>query len=63
MVVKEANRLDAVSDVVEDAVVNGLAHVLGGPLGVGGRDDLVLATARLVRGKNANLTTGDLVKE
>lgn len=41
--------------VVQQAVVDGLADVAHGPLGVGGRDDLVRAGRVLVGGEDADL--------
>ena len=48
-------------DVVEHGVVDGLAHVLGRPLGVGRSDDLVLAVRGLVRREDPDLAARDLL--
>lgn len=47
--------LHAVAHVVQQAVVDGLADVAHGPLGVGRGDDLVRAGCVLVGGEDADL--------
>lgn len=47
--------LDSVAHVVQQAVVDGLADVADGPLGVGGGDDFVRAGRVLVGGEDADL--------
>lgn len=53
--------LDSVAHVVQHAVVDGLADVAHGPLGVGGSDDLVRAGCVLVGGEDADLPPGNLL--
>jgi len=53
--------LDSVTHVVQEAVVDGLADVAHGPLGVCRGDDLVCAGCVFVGGEDANLPPGDLL--
>lgn len=52
---------DAVSHVIQQRVVDGLADVPHGPLHVAGGDDLVGAGGVLVRGQDANLSARHLL--
>lgn len=47
--------------VIQHAVVDGLADVAHGPLGIGRGDDLVRAGRVLVGGEDAYLPPGDLL--
>lgn len=59
---KELNdHLDSMAHVIQHAVVDGLADVAHGPLGIGRGDDLVRAGRVLVGGEDADLPPGDLL--
>lgn len=49
-------RVNAVANLVQHRVVDGLAHILDGLLRIDGRHDLKLARAHLVSCKHANLS-------
>lgn len=49
-------RVNAVANLVQHRVVDGLAHILDGLLRIDGRHDLKLARAHLVSRKHANLS-------
>lgn len=53
--------LNAVSYVVQQAVVDGLADVAHGPLGISRGDDLVRARGILIGSEDADLTPGHLL--
>lgn len=51
---KRKQHLNSMTHVVQQAVVDGLADVADGPLGVGGGDDLVCAGRVLVGGEDTD---------
>lgn len=58
--ITNAGYLDSMTHVVQHAVVDRLADVAHGPLGIGWGNDLVRAGRVLVGGEDANLSPGHL---
>lgn len=58
---ERSDHLDSVAHVVQHAVVDGLADVAHGPLGIGGGNDLVRARCVFISRKDANFTSGHLL--